>query len=321
MVTENLDHLLPEVRELLKLTRLERLEHIKKDFWIGYPLALVALQKLRELFDHPRRQRMPNLLIIGSTNNGKSMIIEKFCRGYKPKIERRRIDWDKFYDLGGYDQLIEMPLISVQMPPAPDTRRFYIAILDKLENSYGCGSPAKLQFTGSMENHLLSLFKKFNVRMLIIDEIHNILAGSNNKQREFLNVLRFLGNELKIPLVCVGTKDAYLAIRSDPQLENRFEPFLLPRWKAGREYDSLLASLAATFPLKKPSNLNSTKISEYVLQKSEGILGEIITLLRRVAIQAYYTNETIDEMMFRMIEYHSPAERRLIFEKSLAEVS
>ena len=84
---------------------------------------------------------------------------------------------------------------------------------------------------------------------------------------------------------------------------------------------SELASLAATFPLKKPSNLNTTKISEYILQKSEGILGEIVTLLRRAAIQAYYTNETIDEMMFRMIEYHSPTERRLIFERSLAEVS
>ncbi len=38
-----------------------------------------------------------------------------------------------------------------------------------------------------------------------IDEIHNALAGQNNKQREFLNVLRLIGNELKIPLICVDT--------------------------------------------------------------------------------------------------------------------
>ena len=63
---------------------------------------------------------------------------------------------------------------------------------------------------------LLGAYKFF-----IIDEIHNILAGSTHKQREFLNILRFLGNELQLPIVGVGIKDAYLAIRSDDQLENR----------------------------------------------------------------------------------------------------
>lgn len=47
------------------------------------------------------------------------------------------------------------------------------------------------------------------------------------------------------------------------------------------------------------------------------IEGKIVTLLRRAAIQAYYTNEFDDEMMFRMIEYYSPTECRLIFERSL----
>ena len=44
--------------------------------------------------------------------------------------------------------------------------------------------------------------------------------------------------------------------------------------------------MAAIFPLKKPSNLNNPEISQPILQKSEGILGEIVTLLRKAAIQA-----------------------------------
>ncbi|MBA3660922.1 MAG: NTP-binding protein [Gammaproteobacteria bacterium] len=79
--------------------------------------------------------------------------------------------------------------------------------------------------------------------------------------------------------------------------------------------------MAATFPLKKPSNLNDPKISEFILQKSEGILGEIVTLLRKAAIQAIYTKATINEMMFRMIDYHSLSEWRKTFERSLAEAS
>lgn len=58
--------------------------------------------------------------------------------------------------------------------------------------------------------------------MLVIDELHNILAGTSVRRREFLNLLRFLGNKLRILLVGVGTRDAYFAIRSDDQLENRF---------------------------------------------------------------------------------------------------
>jgi Bacterial TniB protein len=61
-----------------------------------------------------------------------------------------------------------------------------------------------------------------------------------------LNLLRFLGNELRIPLVGVGTHEAYLAIRADDQLENRFAPLPLPRWEpATADACSLLASFAA----------------------------------------------------------------------------
>ena len=45
---------------------------------------------------------------------------------------------------------------------------------------------------------------------------------------------------MKIPIVGVGIKDAYLAIRSDDQLENRFEPFILPLWKNDNEFSKLL---------------------------------------------------------------------------------
>ena len=41
-------------------------------------------------------------------------------------------------------------------------------------------------------------------RLLIIDEIQHVLAGSMNRQRTFLNVLKYLGNELQVPIVAVG---------------------------------------------------------------------------------------------------------------------
>ena len=87
----------------------------------------------------------------------------------------------------------------------------------------------------------LNLLRRVECRMLVIDELHNLLAASIPRQHELLNFLRYLGNELRIPLACLGTREAYLAIRTDDQLENRFEPFLLPSWEDGAEFGRLLA--------------------------------------------------------------------------------
>ena len=53
--------------------------------------------------------------------------------------------------------------------------------------------------------------------------VHNLLCGPVSRQRELLGLLRYLGNDLRIPIVALGTRDAYLALRLDDQLENRFQ--------------------------------------------------------------------------------------------------
>jgi GTPase SAR1 family protein len=311
MVSEVAEHLLPEIRDLLSVNKQERIRYIQKDNWIGYSRAKQALNKLNDLYEQPERHRMPNLLITAPTNNGKTMIIEKFCRNHPPKItERVHVTNKNMKALG------EMPVLSMQMLPSPDPRYFNASIMDKLrsigaENNY-------VYYPTPVVRDMLYMFKQYKIKMLIIDEIHNMLSGRNDKQREFQNWLRYLGNELKIPIVCVGTKDAYLAIRSDPQLENRFEPFLLPVWKEDEEYESLLASMVSILPLKNPSNLNHPEISRYILEKSGGILGEIFTLLRRAAILAIETErEVIDEKILKAVDYNSPAERIRLFEQSI----
>ena len=55
------------------------------------------------------------------------------------------------------------------------------------------------------------------LRMLAIDELRNILGGRGERRRGVLKLLRFLGNEMRIPLLGIGTREAYPAVRSDPQ--------------------------------------------------------------------------------------------------------
>lgn len=50
-----------------------------------------------------------------------------------------------------------------------------------------------------------------------------MLTGTYRQQRVFLNVIRFLANDLKVPLICAGTDLGRQALLTDPQLAERFE--------------------------------------------------------------------------------------------------
>jgi hypothetical protein len=296
----DLDHLIPSAQKTAQLPGAERIARIRADRWIGYTQAQKALAKLEDLFTHPERQRMPNLLIVGPTNNGKTMLVEKFRRQHPVTTS----------DDGQTEQI---PILAMQMPSDPTISRFYTMLLYSL-NAPSFGS----RRVSDLEELSLRILRQVGLRMLVIDELHNVLAGSGPQQRQFLNLLRFLGNELRIPLVCVGTKEAYLAIRSDDQLENRFEPFSLPLWTLDDEFSSLLASFAAVLPLRRASQLHLPDIAHYILSKSEGTIGEITTLLTRSAILAVETGkECIDRKILGLVDYSSPTERRRTFEREL----
>lgn len=295
----DLSHLHQSAQQLARLPAAERLRHVRADRWIGYSRATAALRRLETLYGWPGKQRMPNLLLIGPTNNGKSMIIEKFRRAHPPISHPDRE---------------QIPVLAVQMPSEPSVTRFYVALLAAM------GAPMRpRQRLAELEQATLGLLRAVGVRVLIIDELHNVLAGRGDVRREFLNLIRFLGNELRIPLVGVGTREAYLAIRSDDQLENRFEPFTLPRWEPDDEARSLLASFATSLPLRRRSDIASEEMPRYLLTRSEGTIGEITHLLMDAAVAAIESGEeAINQATLLMAAYSGPTERRRLFERELA---
>ena len=128
--------------------------------------------------------------------------------------------------------------------------------------------------------------RQLEVRMLVIDEIHSILAGTFREQRIVLNAIRFLANDLRIPLVCVGTHEAKQALMTDQQLADRFEAWELPPWQDDPALLQLLASFAAILPLRRASELRDPKIRNRVLVLTEGVTVRICRLLEAAAIQA-----------------------------------
>ncbi|MDO6426558.1 TniB family NTP-binding protein [Thalassotalea sp. 1_MG-2023] len=278
----------------------ERIEKIRSDRWIGYPKAKTVLTKLDDLLSYPRTERMPNMLIVGDTNNGKTMLTKRFLKQYPAE------------DNPEGDGIIA-PVLLVQAPPVPDEGRFYNAILELLFAPYRPSERVdKKQF------QVIKLLKYIGTKILVIDEIHHILAGNLNRQRAFLNVLKYLGNELQISIVGVGTKDAFRALQSDPQLSNRFEPVLLPRWEFNQDFLRLLVSFERMLPLKNPSNLHAKSLAMRLFSMSEGYIGELSRLLNDAAVYAVKNDlEVITPAVLDKIDWITPSQRKRQLDRAI----
>jgi hypothetical protein len=199
-------HLLPLHQTIAAQQNHERIEWIRHDRWINHTKAEQVLARLSDLLSYPPRSRMPSLLIFGDPGMGKTKIIEKFLREH-PSV---------YDDKTG---MTRSPVAATQMPPIPSEREFYEGLIVSLGSIMPYGVPV---------NHLRHRFRvlarQMDVRMLIIDEINTMLAGTFREQRVFLNSIRLLANDLKLPLVCVGTQEAKQALMTDSSWQTVLRP-------------------------------------------------------------------------------------------------
>ena len=170
---------------ILKLNPEQRIAHISQPRWIGYPLAHKLLQKFDDIYRHPRVSRMPNIMLIGRTNNGKTELVKRFCHQHQCEP-----------NYGG--ESIEMPVLYIQAPPSPNEADLYAEILTSLFERVPSAS------TSAKRARVLDVLKKIGLKVLCIDELQNSLAGSPIKLQQMLNTIKYLGNELQISFIALG---------------------------------------------------------------------------------------------------------------------
>lgn len=291
-------HLTPKTKEAALLNNEERIRYLLTPKWIQYPRAEKIIKKMEDLMSYPTIDRMPNLLIVGSTNNGKTALIRHFEKNNSAYIRK---DDDK----------LVVPVLLIQAPPEPDERSFYNKILEKLNVPI-----ISSEKPDSKQRRIIFFFKEMNIKLLIIDEIHHVLSGSAHKQRLFLNVLKYLSNELKVSIVCAGIHDAFNVIQSDAQLANRFDNKILDTWVDNEDFYQLLINFEAFLPLKEPSMLIENSLATKILSRSEGLIGEITTILTlstKLAIEK--GKEKITHQILDSIDYKSPQDRKKSFRR------
>jgi len=256
-------------RELLPATAEERIEHIKKDVFVPYPRANALLAEMEDLRTRPKRSRPPNILILGRSNNGKSQLLKEFKR--RNATEVRRTGESTF-----------APVIFVQAPPTPNEKLF----LDRALRVFNV-EPRKSATDGEKIDVFLEMLRACETQIILIDELHSILAGPTHKQLAMLNTLKYLSNESGVSIVAAGTEAAQDVLATEPELANRFGVRPLPRWvHTDPEYRMLLQRFEATLPLRQASRLGQTELANAVFDLSGGTIGGIADTVRDSAIAA-----------------------------------
>ena len=278
----NLAHIVPKFQPIAMQSVSDRIRFLDEPRWIGYASATVVLDTLVALLNKPKKPRMENLLLIGEPNNGKTTLINRFI------------------DLHGQTGVTEdnepsRPLLYCQAPPAAREKDFYICILDRFFAPY-----RPTDSVGALRAQVLHQVRSCHTRMLLVDEMHSLLAGGAREQRVIMNAIKFMCNELMIPVVCVGTRDALTVMRQDPQHVTRFDVLELPLWKLDGQFQTLVRSFESIMPLREPSNLHGPRMSSLLHVISGGNLGNLQRLLVQAAQDALKQGqECIDEANIR----------------------
>ena len=279
---KGLEHLSEEFRHVASLPNTKRIDFLNKSRWIGYPAARSILGILKVMLELPKRPRMPNLLIIGEPNNGKTTLVYEFRRRHGQGYVNEQVEPVK-------------PVIVAEAPPTADEKSLYLSILDRFAAPHQPGSP-----TSKLRYQAIHLLKACGTRMLVFDEFHSLLTGTMTRQRQVMNAIKLLCNELVIPIVGVGTWEARQVLHTDAQHASRFDYVELPNWTSNAEFRQLLVSFESILPLRKPSNIQHPKLARLIYSISGGKIGDVHRVLRECATTAIQSGtEQIDEKIIK----------------------
>jgi hypothetical protein len=284
-------HLLPTTRLVANQPNSVRLTYLMSDRWVSYAAADRILALLDDLLTHPKVIRMPGMLIVGRRNNGKSSLVQRFTSLHPGE------------DNPSGPNIIAH-VLPIQAPPKPSEAACYDAITYALSRR-----PRSNQDPGEKRRYVVELLKEVEVKVLLVDEINNVIAGSTSSQRIFLNTLKYIGNECRISIVATGTQEALRVVQTDPQIASRLKPEPLPLWPYGLMYRELLANLEQVVPLREPSNLSTGPLARLIHSRTDETIGstaEIVNAAAKWAIQN--GKEKIDEKAITSCGYRSPAE-------------
>ena len=281
------DHLLEHVRPYLDRDQEERIAYIRAPRWIGHHAAQDSHRRLAELLLRPPSLRTQGLMLVGPYANGKTMIAERFAVEHLRTSPNQRV-W------------------IAQTREGAGLGHFYASILQALQAPGG-----DMWNLGRKTEQLDHLLFSLKPRVLIFDEFHNALRGRARDVEAVFAFLRRIGRQYDISPVLIGEVAVCDFINATSEMASRFDLVPVPRWQYDENYLMLLDSLEAALPLAKSSDLSTETLARLIFSLSEGLIGEIVTIVAKAAIAAITSGtERISKANIDALRYVPISQRR-----------
>lgn len=270
----NLDHLDERVRPIARLEGPERSVRLADEHFITYDAAEAVLEELEFMIRTKDAERPQGRMLMAPTLHGKTSILAQFERSHRAD--------DNF---GGDAAVI--PVVRVQYPPNASEGVFAV-ILDKLGVPYPAAANIR-----RLRKDCLDRLQQVQCKMLLIDEFHHILNGSQEQQKQGLDSIKYLYNDFKRPIVIAGTKDVFVATCKSEQMLSRFRPITLSRFPHADDdgFIDILIGFEMLTPLRKPSNLDAEEMRTQIYKMTHGTIGNIADLVLVMGREAIETGE------------------------------
>jgi len=266
-------HLSADARERLSLDKEERARYMLTDRLIEHARLRRIIDQVDFLVLRPVQPRAGGLIVTGAAGSGKTSLARATLNRFPPRPPAD-------------NRPQQLRAVMISMTEARESRVLYTRLLIRL----GCPDPSR--YSGAdRERMAVKLCREAGLRLLIIDEIQDILTSTARQQRGALDTIKFLMNELDLPMLVLGTPDAIHAMELDQHLNARFDRAELPIWKTDNLLVEFLRTLETTLPLREPSLLSSQTIMTTLVELSRGVLHRLVRLVTTAAAHAVEKGE------------------------------
>ncbi len=221
----------------------------------------------------------PSMALFGTSGVGKTTVVEFALNQLLPQVLYHP-----------EHKLAQIVWLKLDCPAAGSLKQLLAAMVERMEELVGADHRAstKYETTDPLVLLVARMAIKYNVGIIVVDEIQNLLLGRTNDRDTMLNFLVSMANVARIPIFTMGTPLASDLMRRQLRQSRRTGDMGAIAWDRmplDKEWTFFLEGMFAYQWVKTPARLTPA-IAKRLHDESAGIPAIVVRLFQLVQLQA-----------------------------------
>lgn len=238
-------------------------------------------------------------VVFGVSGSGKSRALRQCLNYYPPLIRHTEYQGKPF-------TRTQLPWVMVEAPYDGNYVTFCRAVFQEIDKRCGTNNLDKYGYStynsSTMILHMQKLLLLYNVGILVIDEVQNLLRSKSGSD-EMMAFFVSLTNQLSVPIIYCGTSNAIKLFQKRMSLARRQTGAGDMKFQAiengNSEWNSMMKFLWRGYVLREDIPLDE-EIVDAFWQYSQGLIGIVVALFCQVQIRALLGNrESFDVQLLK----------------------